>query len=130
MGYSIGLEGGNTSLRELIINANSKYGIPTQIYTDRGKEYLSDNFGQLTDLGVEIINLKAFAPNLKGMVEKFFDVVQSFYKQYLQNKGVINKDFAIRGAPNYQRQATLTIEEFQHIMEISIEYYNTQAIIA
>ena len=129
LGYSIGLEGGNTSLRELIINANSKYGIPTQIYTDRGKEYLSDNFGQLTDLGVEIINLKAFAPNLKGMVEKFLDVVQSFYKQYLQNKGVINKDFAIRGAPNYQRQATLTIEEFQHIMEISIEYYNTQRLI-
>lgn len=124
LGYTIGFEGGATSLSDLMRNVNcnkvdfckslgieidknvwANSGIPMTIITDRGKEYLSENYSQLTDLGVEIINLRQFTPNEKGMVEQFFNIIQNYYKQYLMNSGVIREDFNLRGAPDYRKQA-------------------------
>ena len=98
-GYSLGWEGGTYSLRGLMLNVVTdkvahcrKYGIditekewdckelPGTLVTDKGSEYASENFEQLTDMGVSIINLPSYRPELKGSVEKFFDLVQSTYK--------------------------------------------------
>lgn len=57
--------------------------------TDMGTEYTSENFGQITELGVTIQNLPAYRPELKGQVEKFFDLIQSEYKKHLKGRGVI-----------------------------------------
>lgn len=129
LGYSIGYEGGTTSLRDLMINVNSNKGVPSHIITDRGKEYTSFNYSQLTEIGVEIVTLSAYAPDRKGLVEKFFDVIQNYFKQYLQNNGVIREDYAIRGAQDYRLNATFTLEEFKHIFQICVEHYNTQRLI-
>lgn len=143
-GYSLGWEGGIYSLRGLMLNVITdkvehcrKYGIditekdwnckelPGTLVTDKGAEYASENFEQLTDLGVSIINLPAYRPELKGSVEKFFDVIQSIYKPYLKGKGVIEPDFQERGSHDYRKDACLTLEQFEKILLYCIIYYNT-----
>lgn len=143
-GYSLGWEGGIYSLRGLMLNVITdkmehcrKYGIditekdwnckelPGTLVTDKGAEYASENFEQLTDLGVSIINLPAYRPELKGSVEKFFDVIQSIYKPYLKGKGVIESDFQERGSHDYRKDACLTLEQFEKILLYCIIYYNT-----
>ena len=52
--------------------------------TDMGSEYKSENFEQITELGVTVVNLPSYRPELKEAVEKFFDLVQSTYKPYLK----------------------------------------------
>lgn len=147
-GYSLTWEGGMYSLRSLMLNVVTnkkehcgKFGInieesdwncdqlPTTLITDKGSEYASENFEQLTDLGVSIINLPAYRPELKGAVEKFFDVIQSLYKPQLLGKGVIESDFQERGSHDYRRDACLTLEQFEKIILHCILYYNTQRII-
>ena len=129
LGYTIGLEGGTTSLRDLMLNVNNNIGIPTHIITDRGTEYVSDNYSQLTDIGVEIINLPPYSPNKKGLVEKFFDVIQKYFKSYLMNNGVIREDFAIRGTIDYRLKATFTIDDFREIFQICVNHYNHNRLI-
>ena len=147
-GYSLTWEGGMYSLRSLMLNVVTnkkeycrKFGInieesdwncdqlPATLITDKGSEYASENFEQLTDLGVSIINLPAYRPELKGAVEKFFDVIQSLYKPQLLGKGVIESDFQERGSHDYRRDACLTLEQFEKIILRCIIYYNTQRII-
>lgn len=147
-GYSLGWEGGMYSLRSLMLNVVSdkkehckKFGIeisesdwnchelPGTLITDKGSEYASENFEQLTDLGVSIINLPAYRPELKGSVEKFFDLIQDLYKPQLLGRGVIESDFQERGAHDYRRDACLTLEQFEKIILRCIIYYNTKRVI-
>ena len=112
-GYSLLWEGGVYSLRNLMLNVAAdkkewcrRFGIliereqwdcdclPGLMLTDMGTEYTSENFGQITELGVTIQNLPAYRPELKGQVEKFFDLIQSEYKKHLKGRGVIEPDHA------------------------------------
>lgn len=43
-------------------------------------------------------NLPAYRPELKGPVEKFFDLIQTEYKKYLKERSVIEPDYRERGA--------------------------------
>ena len=148
MGYSLGWEGGIYSLRTLILciladkkewckkrgvviegnEWNCSY-MPAELITDKGSEYKSENFEQLTELGITITNLPPFRPELKGPVEKFFDVVQNYFKPYLKGKGVIQPDFRERGATDYRKEACLTIEQFEAILIECIIFYNSKRII-
>lgn len=148
MGYSLGWEGGIYSLRTLMLciladkkewckkrgvviegnEWNCSY-MPAELITDKGSEYKSENFEQLTELGITITNLPPFRPELKGPVEKFFDVVQNYFKPYLKGKGVIQPDFRERGATDYRKEACLTIEQFEAILIECIIFYNSKRII-
>lgn len=148
MGYSLGWEGGIYSLRTLMLciladkkewcmkkgvvidgnEWNCSY-VPAELITDKGSEYKSENFEQLTELGITITNLPPFRPELKGPVEKFFDVVQNYFKPYLKGKGVIQPDFRERGATDYRKEACLTIEQFEAILIECIIFYNSKRII-
>lgn len=147
-GYSLSWEGGVYSLRNLMINVITdkvelckKHGItinpsqwnckmlPATLVTDMGKEYVSDTFEQIADLGVTIVNLPPYRPELKGAVEKFFDVVQGLYKPYLKGKGVIEPDYQERGAHDYRKDARLTMADFEKIIIRCIVYYNSQRIV-
>lgn len=96
-GYSLTWEGGTYSLRGLMLNVIEdkkehckKFGIqiqkedwncnrlPATLVTDMGSEYVSSTFEQIAELGVTLINLPAYRPELKGSVEKFFDLVQGY----------------------------------------------------
>jgi len=146
-GYALTWEGGMYSLKKLILNVISdkvewckQFGIsinendwnckslPATLVTDMGSEYKSTNFENITDLGITIINLPPYRPELKGAVEKFFDVIQNSYKPYLKGKGVIEPDYQERGAHDYRKDACLTMESFEKIVINCIIYYNTKRI--
>lgn len=148
-GYSLSWEGGVYSLRGLMLNVISdkklwceKHGIiaeksqwdcnmiPATLITDMGSEYKSENFEQITELGIKIINLPSFRPELKGSVEKFFDLIQNLYKPHLKGKGVIEPDYQERGVHDYRKDACLTMADFEKIILRCILYYNSQRIVA
>ena len=147
-GYSLSWEGGVYSLRGLMLNIISdkqewcnQYGInieqsqwdvnklPAIFVTDMGSEYKSENFEQITELGVTVVNLPSYRPELKGAVEKFFDLVQNTYKPHLKGKGVIEPDYQERGSHNYRKDACLTMADFEKVILRCIIYYNSQRII-
>lgn len=136
------------SLRGLILNVISdkvewcqKFGIsiekedwdcsllPATLVTDMGSEYKSENFEQIAELGVTVVNLPSYRPDLKGIVEKFFDLIQETYKKYLKGKGVIEPDYQERGTHDYRKDACLTMRDFEKIILHCIVYYNSQRII-
>ncbi len=147
-GYYLSWEGGVYSLRGLLLNVITdktewcqKFGIslqdntwdcnklPATLVTDMGTEYTSENFEQISELGVTVVNLPPYRPELKGTVEKFFDLIQESYKKHLKGKGVIEPDYQERGAHDYRKDACLTIQDFEKILLHCIIYYNSQRII-
>lgn len=147
-GYTLSWEGGVYSLRSLMLNIIAdkrewcrQFGIeidasdwncnklPATLITDMGREYASETFEQITDLGATVINLPPYRPELKGAVEKFFDVVQNLYKPHLKDKGVIEPDFQERGIKDYRKDACLTIKDFEKVILYCIIHYNSARII-
>ena len=147
-GYSLGWESGTYSLRSLMRNVIAdkvqwcrSHGVfieegewdcsqmPGILVTDMGSEYKGDTFSQITELGVKIQNLPPYRPELKGPVEKFFDVLQKLYIKHLKEKGVIEPDYQQRGAHDYRRDACLTIKEFERIILHCILYYNGSRVV-
>ena len=148
LGYSLLWEGGVYSLQQLMLNFVSdkaalcremgiaieerqwpSSALPGVMVTDMGSEYIGDTFEQITELGVTLVNLPSFRPDLKGQVEKLFDLVQDAYRDALKGKGVIMPDFQERGAHDYRKDACLTIEEFERIVLRCIVYYNSERVI-
>lgn len=147
-GYALSWEGGMYSLRGLMTNVIAdkvawcrQFGIhieqedwnchqlPATLVTDMGSEYKSINFEQIAELGVTLINLPPYRPELKGAVEKFFDLVQSLYKNQLKGRGVIEPDYQERGAHDYRKDACLTMKDFETILLHCILYYNSKRIV-
>lgn len=147
-GYSLTWEGGTYSLRGLMLNVIEdkkehckKFGIqiqkedwhcdkmPATLVTDMGSEYVSSTFEQIAELGVTLINLPAYRPELKGSVEKFFDLIQGYFKPILKGKGIIEPDFKQRGSHDYRKDACLTLYQFEQILLRCILFYNSKRII-
>lgn len=147
-GYSLSWEGGVYSLRNLMLNVITdkvewceKFGIriqrkqwdcskmPGTLVTDMGSEYKSETFEQIAELGVRVVNLPPYRPELKGAVEKFFDLVQDMYKKHLKGKGVIEPDYQERGSHDYRKDARLTMNDFEKVVLRCIIYYNSQRIV-
>ena len=147
-GVYVGLEGGQYALRLLLQNTFAdkvsfcrQHGLeidpqdwpsrhlPTKIMTDRGSEFLGGPLENLCEsYGIEIENLPAYRPDLKGVVEKLFDLIQSAYKPLLKGKGVVESDTQERGAPDYRRQGTLDLEQFTAVVLRCVLFYNSQYI--
>lgn len=147
-GYSLSWEGGTYSLRGLMLNVIEdkkehckKFGIqiqkedwdcdkiPATLVTDMGSEYVSSTFEQIAELGVTLVNLPAYRPELKGSVEKFFDLIQGYFKPILKRKGIIEPDFKQRGSHDYRKDACLTLYQFEQILLRCILFYNSKRII-
>ena len=149
MGYSLSWEGGVYSLRGLLLNIIAdkkehckKHGIligksdwncchlPAEFVTDRGSEYISSTFEQvITEFGVTFVNLPSFRAELKSYIERFFGLIQGYFKPYLKGKGLIEPDFQKRGAMEYRKQSCLTMADFEKIIIRCILYYNSERII-
>lgn len=147
-GYTLTWEGGVYSLRELMLNIISdkvkycegfgihilenewpSHQLPGRFVTDMGKEYCSDTFAQLSDLGVTITSLPAYRPELKGPVERFFKLIQDYYKPHLRGKGIIEPDYQERGVTDYRKGACLTLRDFDIIVLRCIILYNSKRIV-
>ena len=149
LGYSLGWEGGEYSLQSLMINVvtNKKEhchrfgieiteeewpcGLPGCIVTDRGSDYAGNTYGQIAELGVKIINLEAYRADAKRVVEKFFDIIQNFFKPYLKGAGVVAEEYLKRGSyfGDYKEKSCLTLKEFETILLRCIIHYNSKHII-
>jgi transposase InsO family protein len=149
LGYVLSWENDTNSLKNLMLNILedkvllcAKKGIsinreqwdiqnqlPSILVTDQGHEYTSQNFEQISELGVTLINLPPYRPELKGPVEKLFDLIQTTYKDFLKGKGVIMEDFQERGAHDYREDAILTLHEFERIVIRCIVHYNCPRVI-
>ena len=148
MGYFLGFEGGTYSLRGLMLNVVAdkqewcrKHGVfiepqdwdsnklPGVLVTDMGSEYKGDTFSQVTELGVKVVNLEPYRPELKSTVERFFGLIQDEYKKHLKGKGVIEPDYQERGAHDYRKDACLTLREFEQIVLHCIVYYNNSRVV-
>ena len=147
-GVYVGLEGGQYALRLLLQNTFTdkvsfchQHGIdidpqdwpshhlPTKIMTDRGSEFVAGMLENLCEnYHIEIENLPAYRPDLKGVVEKLFDLIQSAYKPLLKGKGVIESDTQERGAPDYRRQGTLDLEQFTAVVLRCVLFYNAKSV--
>ena len=103
--------------------------LPGVFVTDMGSEYRGDTFSQVTELGVKIINLEPYRPELKSSVERFFGLIQDEYKKHLKGKGVIEPDYQERGAHDYRKDACLTLREFEQIILHCIVYYNSHRVV-
>ena len=149
LGYVLSWENDTNSLKDLMLNILedkvllcAKKGIsinrehwdiqnqlPSILITDQGHEYTSQNFEQISELGITLINLPPYRPEAKGVVEKLFDLIQSSYKDLLKGKGIIMTDFQERGAHDYRQDAILTIKEFERIVIRCVIHYNCSRVI-
>ena len=148
LGYSLSWQGGTYSLQNLMLNILEdkvalceRMGIhitvdqwdvnqlPGIMVTDGGSEYKGKTFKQIAELGVSLIHLPPYRPELKGQVEKLFDLIQNSYKDILKGKGVIMPDFQERGSHDYRKDAVLTLEEFERIVVRCIVHYNCERVI-
>jgi len=149
MGYALTWEGGVYALKVLLNNivADKKtvchrFGIeideqqwpvdslPGVFVTDRGSEYVGSVFEQITELGVRVINLPPFRPDEKSAVEKFFDIIQSLFRDHLHGKGLVEQqNYQEKGAHDYRRDACLTLNDFEKILLLCINYYNSQRVL-
>ena len=147
-GYALTWEGGMYSLRQLMLNVVTdkqelckKHGIhinpqewdssmcPGVLVTDQGTEYVSNCFEQIAELGIKVVNLPVYRPELKGTVEKFFSIIQDLFRPYLKGRGLIEPDFQERGAHDYRKDACLTLEQFEKVLLRCIIYYNSQRVL-
>jgi len=103
--------------------------LPGTLVTDKGHEYISENFEQMTELGITLIDLPSFRAELKPTIERFFGLVQDSFKPYLKGKGVIEPDFQERGAHDYRKDACLTMDEFEAVLIRCILFYNNSRIV-
>ncbi|MCI9127438.1 MAG: transposase [Eubacterium sp.] len=149
MGYCLSWEGGVYSLRGLLLNMIAdkeehckKHGIlidksdwnccqlPAEFVTDRGSEYISGTFEQvIAEFGVTITNLSAFRAECKSYIERFFGLVQGYFKPYLKGKGILMDDWQKRGSHDYRKDACLTMADFEKIIIHCILYYNSKRVI-
>ena len=148
-GYSLGWDNSRNSLRELLLNCITnkvelcrQFGIdiaerdwncaalPAKLITDRGNEYMSYELEQITELGVSITNLPPYRAELKGRVERFFGLIQGYYKDILRGKGIIEADAGRRGVRDYRQDACLSLRAFEAIILHCIIHYNRERIIS
>lgn len=148
-GYHLSWEGGIYSLQQLMHNVVAdkvawcrKFGIsispkewpctgilPGILTVDNGKEFVGSTFEHLTELGTRMIILPPYRPELKGIVEHAFCMIQGYFKPHLKGKGVIEPDFQERGSRDYRKDACLTMEDFEKILLRCIIYYNTNRLL-
>lgn len=106
-------------------------GLPKSISTDRGSDFMSGRIRDLCErFDIEITNLPAYRPDLKGCVEKAFDCLQSRYKPLLRGHGTIEIEKTRTGAAPVQTKACLDLSEYTKILLKCIIFYNSSRVLS
>lgn len=104
-------------------------GLPSVLLTDRGSEFVGKRVKELCKIfDMEITNLPAYRPDLKGCVEKAFDCIQRRYKALLKGRGTIEQQTTREGKVLVQSEACFDLYEFTQIFLRCILYYNSSQI--
>lgn len=115
---------------EITANQWPSVGLPKVISTDRGKDFMSGRVRELCErFDIEITNLPAYRPDLKGCVERTFACLQERYKPLLRGYGTIEIENTRNGAAPVQTKACLDLEEYTKILLRCIIYHNSSRVL-
>lgn len=149
-GIYVGLSGGSDAILQCLrstvedkVSFCKKYGIdisakqwpsiglPQTIVTDKGRDFMSGRVKELCErFEIEITNLPAYRPDLKGCVEKAFDCLQERYKPMLRGYGTIEVENTREGAMPVQTKACLDLSEYTRILLRCVIYYNSSRVVS
>lgn len=97
-------------------------GLPKVLMVDNG-ELISKNSNNIIEgLGIKVQNASAWRPDMKGIVEQSFNLLNTSTKMILP--GAILPDFKERGGKDYRLDALLNIRDFTRIIIKFILRYN------
>lgn len=112
--------------KEYDININEKewpsYGIPAKINADRGETISKASDELVKHLNINIENNPPHCPEMKGIIERWFDTINDYLKRYVP--GGVRKDHQQRGGEDYRKKAVLNIREFEKLIITFILKYN------
>lgn len=97
--------------------------VPNEIRCDRGSEYMSKAYSKaMGELGIRNTPVPPGCGSLKGVVESFNGLVQTYLKAQLKNNGYIEDKY--RGGDLAKGDACLTLEEIRGLVYQSVILYN------
>lgn len=97
--------------------------VPNEIRCDRGSEYMSKEYSKaMGELGIRNTPVPPGCGSLKGVVESFNGLVQTYLKAQLKNNGYIEDKY--RGGDLAKGAACLTLEEIRGLVYQSVILYN------
>jgi len=97
-------------------------GIPKILLVDNGEMKCEASNGIVLGLGIQIDNTPAFRPDLKGIVENSFRLLNGQTKEMLP--GSVYPNFSERGGPDYRMDAKLTLNQFIDVVIMYIRKSN------
>lgn len=135
-GIYVGLDAGENAMTACLANAAAEkgkycaaygieidpadwpsYGLPSEIISDRGREFVGDRMEELCiAYGIDCQALPPFRAEEKPLVERAMGLIQDSYKSLLRGRGVIGDDVVERWATDYRKQAILTLDEFTAVV--------------
>lgn len=97
--------------------------VPNEIRCDRGSEYMSKAYSKaMGELGIRNTPVPPECGSLKGVVESFNGLVQTYLKAQLKNNGYVEDKY--RGGDLAKGDACLTLEEIRGLVYQSVILYN------
>lgn len=97
--------------------------VPNEIRCDRGSEYMSKAYSKaMGELGIRNTPVPPGCGSLKGVVESFNGLVQTYLKAQLKNNGYVEDKY--RGGDLAKGAACLTLEEIRGLVYQSVILYN------
>ena len=97
--------------------------VPDEIRCDRGSEYMSRAYSKaMGELGIRNTPVPPGCGSLKGVVESFNGLVQTYLKAQLKNNGYVEDKY--RGGDLAKGDACLTLEEIRGLVYQSVILYN------
>lgn len=101
--------------------------LPHTLLADRGSELISNELTNVVEnLNIKIQNTAPYRPELKGVCEAYFGIIQQHLLPFLP--GNVQKDFNKRGGQDYRKFAVLNLSEYSRILVRCILHYNSRFI--
>jgi hypothetical protein len=98
--------------------------LPARILADRGEWEKYDATDFVARTGVTVENTTPYRGDMKGTVEKRFDMFNRYLRQIVP--GAVTKDHAERGDADYRRQAKLNLKELTKVVIQLVLHFNNQ----
>lgn len=103
--------------------------LPSALLGDKGEMERTAAGNALTrNLGISLLNAASRRADMKAVCERKFRTIQGDFRPYVP--GAVQKDANERGAPDYKRQASLTLDEFTSLIIRSVLIHNNAKSVA
>lgn len=101
--------------------------MPARLLADRGEGEGYKASDLVVATGIKVENTPGYRGDLKGTIEKRFDIINSFLRQILP--GAVAFDHMKRGDDDYRRKAKLNVDEVTKVIIRAILHYNNSHVL-